>query len=535
MTTKLDGRRAADTLGIVDLPMPVAEMTARRWDVIVVGAGHNGLACAAYLAQAGKRVLVLEARASIGGACTLEEPWPGSRISPCAYVAGLLHPLVIDQLNFAAYGCTWFPSPEGMFVPFNDGSSVQLWDDEERCAAEIARLSPPDVVGWHAMHAVIERARDALRPSGASDLWIGPPPTQEMVADRLRGDPEALGLVFEWSMVDYVERYLEDERLQMAVLGQGVIGANASPYAAGTASIHFHHSSGRQGGMAGMWGYVQGGMGMVSFILYDIARDAGVVVAAGMPVARILPGDGVELAGGEQIHAPVVVSNADPRVTLRLLGDAADAGWRAQVETMPIQGRIVKVNAALHELPNFTARPGALGPQHFGQVNTPLPKREWSDYHALAEAGQLPPCMWCELYFQSPHDASVAPMGKHTMSVLAQYAPYHFANGSWATRRQEVGERVIQSIARYCSNLPEALIALDVLGPPDIEQKTGLTGGQIFQGECLPAYMWDKRLAYRTPMPGLYLCGACTYPGGSVIAINGRNAAMQIINDHPSP
>jgi phytoene dehydrogenase-like protein len=520
---------AVARMGRIGMPMPIKELATRRWDVIVVGAGHNGLACAAYLARGGKQVLVLEARERIGGACTLEEPWPGYRISPCAYLAGLLHPLVIDELNFPAHGYAWFPSREGMFVPFDDGSSIQLWDDDERAEAEIAQLAPQDVAGWRAMYQVMRRARNALRPPGEGDLWIGSPPSRHQIEERLKGDAEAIGLLFEWSMVEYAERYLTDERLQCAVLGQGVIGTNASPHDPGTASIHFHHSSGRLGGLPGMWGYVKGGMGTVSFILCDVAREAGAVVAAGVPVARILPGEGVELAGGERLMAPVVVSNADPRVTLRLLGEAADPAWQAQVESIPIEGCTLKVNVILDELPNFTARPGLHEPHHYGQVNTPLTKDEWRTHHAIAKAGELPPRLWTELYFQTPHDPSVAPPGKHIMTVFSQYVPYHFVRGDWESRRAEAGDLALASIARYCSNLPAAVIDREVLGPPDIEQKVGLTGGHIFQGECLPQYMWDQRLAYRTPMPGLYLCGACTHPGGSVIGINGRNAAMEIL------
>jgi phytoene dehydrogenase-like protein len=528
-------KNTAATLGRIGLPMPLKAMAARRWDAIIVGAGHNGLACAAYLARAGKRVLVLEARERVGGACTLEEPWPGVRISPCAYLAGLLHPLVIDELNFPAYGYQWLPSREGMFVPFDNGSSVQLWDDEERCEAEIARLAPQEVAGWRAMYAVMRRARNAIRPPGADDMWIGSPPSREQIEERLGHDPEAIGLLFDWSMVEYTERYLRDERLQCAVLGQGVIGTNASPHDPGTASIHFHHSSGRLGGMPGMWGYVKGGMGMVSFILCDIARDAGAVVTTGTPVARILPGEGVELAGGERIYAPIVVSNADPRITLRLLGQDADPTWRREVEEVPIEGCTLKVNVLMRELPNFTARPGTLEPHHYGQINTPLSKTEWRTHHAIAKQGELPPRLWTELYFHTPHDPSVAPPGMHIMTVFSQYVPYTFASGDWESRRAEAGQLAINSIARYCSNLPGAIIDLDVLGPPDIEEKVGLTGGHIFQGECLPPYMWDRRLAYRTPMSGVYLCGACTHPGGSVIAINGRNAAIEVLGIRNSP
>lgn len=525
--------RAAETLGIIGLPMSVHAMAAQRWDVIIVGGGHNGLTCASYLARAGKKVLVLEARERIGGACTLEEPWPGYRFSPCAYLAGLLHPLVLDELNFPAYGYTWSPSPEGMFVPFDDGSSIQLWDDHERCEAEIRRFAPQDVQGWHAMTNVITRARDALRPAGADDLWLGPPPSRALLEERLHGDTDAINLLFNWSMVEYVEHFLHDERLQCAYLGQGVIGTNASPHDPGTASIHFHHSSGRLGGKPGIWGFVQGGMGQVSFILCDIARAYGATVAAGVPVARIIPGVGVELEAGERLHAPIVVSNADPQVTLRLLGQNADATWRTQVEALPMQSPTVKINTALRALPDFTARPGIWEPHHFGQVNTPLSKHEWHAYYALARQGHLPPRLWTELYFQTPHDASVAPPGMQTMSIFAQYVPYTFAQGTWDTRRDEVGWLALNSIARYCSNLPEVVEHMEVLGPPDVERKVGLSGGHIFQGECLPPYMWDQRLAYRTPMPGVYLCGACTHPGGSVIAINGRNAAMAILEHAP--
>ena len=516
-------------LGRVGLPEPVRALAARRWDVVVIGAGHNGLVCAAYLARAGKRVLVLEARDQVGGACTLEEPWPGVRMSPCAYVAGLLHPLVMRELDLEGHGFRWQPAQGGMFVPFEDGSSVQLWEDDARCEEEIRRFAPGDVAGWRAMKAVKDRLRDCLRPDDDRDVWIGPSPTRDELERRLAGDPEARALLFERSMIDLVERYLEDERLQLAYLGQGVIGTNASPFDAGTASVLFHHASGRMGGQPGTWGYVDGGMGMVSFLLCDIARESGATVAAGVPVARILPGEGVELATGERVRASCVVSNADPRVTLGLLDGGAEPAWAAKVRSIPIEGVTVKVNMTLTELPNFTARPGTNEPHHTGQVNTPLSKQEWREYHRLANDGILPPRTWCELYLQTVFDRSVAPPGVHTLSVFAQYVPHRFKDGSWDTRREEAGRTVLGSIARFCSNLPGAVTAMDVLGPPDIERRVGLTGGHIFQGEILPAYMWDQRLQARTPMPGVFLCGAATHPGGSVIGVNGRNAAMEVL------
>ena len=440
-----------------------------------------------------------------------------------------MHPLVIEELNLPALGYSWTPASNGLFIPFEDGSSVQLYDDDTQCEEEIARLSPRDVLGWRAMSNLISRTRDALRPANASDMWIGEPPTREQIEERLGGDQDAINLLFHWSMADLVEHFLSDQRLQSGYLGQGVIGTNASPFDPGTASIRFHHSSGRLGGIPGAWGYVKGGMGMVSFYLADAAQQAGAMIASGVAVAQIIPEEGVLLESGERISAPVVVSNADPRVTLRLLGYAADSAWRAQVESVPIEGCTMKLSVWLRELPNFRARPGTLMPHHFAQVNTPLSKREWKDGFAGAKAGRLPQRLWTELYFQSVHDTSVAPAGTHTMSVFSQYVPYKFAEGDWNTHRQSAKKLALDAIARYTSNFPSAVIDAEVLGPPDVEERVGLTGGHIFQGECLPQYMWSNRLRSQTPMPGVYLCGACTHPGGSVIAINGRNAAMSVL------
>lgn len=522
---------AVECLGKLGLPAPIRELAARRWDAIITGGGHNGLTCAAYLARAGKRVLVLEKRERIGGACTIEEPWPGVRLSPCAYLAGLLHPRVIEELNLPARGYSWTPATNGLFVPFEGGSSVQLYDDDAQCEAEIARISPGDVKGWRAMNDVIRRTRDAIRPPDERDTWLGEAPSREQLEERLGNDDEARALLFEWSMADFVQRFLSDERLQIAYFGQGVIGTNASPFDAGTASIRFHHASGRLGGLPGTWGYVKGGMGFVSFFIADAAQEAGAVIACGAGVSRIVPGEGVVLDSGERIPAKVIISNADPRTTLHLLGDCADAAWQSQVESIPITGCTLKLNVWLRELPNFRARPGICEAHHFGQINTPLTKQEWKESFAAARSGKLPERLWTEIYFQSAHDASVAPEGTHTMSIFSQYVPYRFSDGDWDQHREAAKQRALAALGRFCSNIPDAVIEAEALGPPDIERKVGLTGGHIFQGECLPPYMWSNRLAYRTPMRGVYLCGACTHPGGSVIAVNGRNAAMAVLAD----
>lgn len=520
-------------LGRIGLPESVASLAARQWDVIVVGAGHNGLTCAAYLARAGRRVLVLEASDRVGGACTLEATWPGYRVSPCAYLCGLLHPLVVRELDLPGHGFEWIPADAGMFVPFDDGTSIQLWNDAARSEQWIRDFAPGDVTGWRALGDLIRRVRDALRPDDDNDVWLGDAPDRDAVADRVDRDPNALGLLFDWSMNDLVERYLDDERLHLALLGQGVIGTNASPFDPGTAYIRFHHACGRMFGRPGEWGYVRGGMGTVSFILCDVARASGAVVATGVPVASILPREGVALSGGDVIRAPIVVSNADPRTTLRLVGSEAPRHWSDEIGSIPIEGASVKLNVALGALPDFDASPGVDREHHRGQVNTILTKSEWRDAYAAARSGRLPDRLWTELYFQSAVDRSVVPAGKHVMSVFAQYAPYRFADGDWDTRRDEVAHLALASIGRYASNIPGVVEHVEIMGPPDIERTIGITGGHIFHGECLPEYMWTNRPGCRTPVDGLYLCGAGTHPGGSVIAVNGRNCAMAVLNDTP--
>jgi phytoene dehydrogenase-like protein len=521
----------AERAGRFSWSIPPRKAKDTAWDAIIVGAGHNGIACAAYLAKAGKKVLVLEARERVGGACTIEEVWPGVKLSPCAYLCGLLHPLVVDELELRERGFEWTPASNGLFVPFPDGSSIQLFDDDLMCEQEVKALAPGDVKGWRAMSALLARVRDALRPEGPDDIWIGDAPSPEELDSRIGGDPEARALLFDWSMAEFVSRYVQDPRLQMAYLGQGVIGTNASPFDPGTASIRFHHSSGRFEGMPAAWGYVKGGIGMVSFFMCDAAREAGAEFLTDAAVLEIVPGEGVILEGGMTIAAPVVISNADPKSTLARLGSHADAAWRARVEAIPMEGCTVKANVLLKELPSFRARPGRHQPHHYGQLNTPLTHEEWQQAYAAARAGELPEHLWTELYFQSVSDPSVVPKGFHTMSVFAQYVPYKFARGDWDSRRDEVRDLIIRSLARYCENVPDCIEAIDISGPPDVERKVGLTGGHIFQGECLPSNMWWRRLPARTPMRGVYLCGAGTYPGGSVMAINGRNAAMAVLAD----
>ena len=526
-------------------PAPtIAEAAAREWDAVVIGAGHNGLTAAAYLARAGRSVLVLERRGQLGGACTLETPLADERfvMSPCAYLVGLLHPLVVEELNLHRRGYRVQPVDPHLWCPFDDGTALTLWDDPARTAASVAEVAPADVEGYLAYEALFGRIRRALRGdyTDGTDTWLGPSPGRAELEERLGHDRELVEIMFDTPIADVIERYVTDERLRTALHGQGIIGTFAGPREPGTAAVHAMHSLGTLDGRPGAWGYVEGGMGRVSLALADAATEAGAVILTGVPVAAIVPGEGpgVVLEGGDVIRATAVLSNADPKRTLALCraggsggDDAAEAAFADKVDAWRSESPVIKLNCGLRRLPTFTAaaRPGYEGPPPYRAMVTISTGTDATQAACEAARRGEPSPVWCELYFQTAYDPSVAPPGAHTMSVFAQYVPYRLADGDWDGRREEIADRVIAEIARFAPDVADCIVERQVLGPPDVEARIGLTGGHIFQGECLPDQMWDRRFAPTTPVPGVYLCGAGTHPGGSVIAANGRNAAMAVL------
>jgi phytoene dehydrogenase-like protein len=519
-------------LGRVGLPAPIAELAARHWDALVVGGGHNGLAAAAYLARAGQSVLVLERRERLGGACTLEQPFEDERyvVSPCAYVVGLLDGLVIDELDLPRHGYRVTAADPNLWCPFPDGTSFAQFLDDEATAAHMREngFSGADINGALAYEETFDRIRRLLRAGPGGDLWRGPSPSRERIEEIL-GDEELISIVLEEPIADTLARYVSDERLAHALFGQGLIGEWAGPRDSGTASVHLMHAMGEVEGHGGCWGYVEGGIGRVSFAIAESAREAGAALAAGVPVARIIPGEGVELESGEVLRARTVLCNADPKRMLGMLpADALPDDYRERLQNWDVRSPVVKVNAALSKLPTFMAA-GSIEP-HAAMVTVTHGLDRTQEAFEACKRGE-PAVAWAELYFQTTYDQSVVPSGAHLMSAFAQYAPYELADGDWDARRNEIGEQVIDLIETYAPDVRDCVIELQVLGPPDIESRIGLTGGNIFQGETLPNQMWDRRLDHRTPVEGLYLCGAATHPAGSVIALNGRNAAMAVLED----
>jgi phytoene dehydrogenase-like protein len=513
--------------------MPVSELAAKPWDAVIVGGGHNGLTAAAYLAKAGQRVLVLERRERLGGAATLERPFADQRftVSPCAYVVGLLDEVVIRELDLRRRGYECWVADPNLWVPFEDGTSFAQWLDHDKTRASLDALgiSQADQRGYWAYEEIFDEIRKRLR-TGGRDAWLGDTPTRAEIEELLGGEQAMIDIVFDASIAEVLDDFIADQRLKDALFGQAVIAAYGGPKDKGTASIKLMHYQGDMEGQGPVWGYVKGGMGMISFAIADAAQEAGAVLATGVPVARVLPGEGVVLEDGTRILARTVICNADPKVALRLLGDSdVPASYRERLEAWKVRSPVVKYNAALRGLPEWTAAPGARWPA-FATIDVTGGLEEAQRSFEACDRGE-PAVGFGEIYLQTGYDPSPAPEGFHLMSVFGQYAPYDLAEGTWDSRRGDVERQFVELIERFAPGFSELIVHSEVLGPPDIEARIGLTGGNIFQGEVTPDQMWEHRLSPRTPIDGFYFCGAATHPGGSVIALNGRNAAHAVLAD----
>ncbi len=511
-----------------------------HYDAIIIGAGHNGLVAAGYLARAGKKVLVLEQRDRVGGACTLEEPWPGFTMSPCAYVVSLLRPEIIRDLELHRYGFDAYVKDPQMFVPYQDGNYLFFRASTEKTVEGIRRLSPHDAEAYPKFLNFFDRASEILNP-----ILLEEPPSIADLAGRFRGEDEE---IYRWlmfgSLYDLLASYFESDYLRAAFAGQGVIGSFIGPKTPGSVYVMWHHMFGEVNGEKGMWGYVRGGMGRISFALAASAEAHGAEIRTNAPVAKILAhngrAEGVRLENGAEFRAKAVLSNADPKRTfLRFCADAGlDADFLKRIGEFKTESAVVKVNVALKELPNFRVLPGTTpGLQHFGSCEI-SPTPDWvQEAYEDAMHGGMSRRPYIEAYMQSSTDPSVAPEGKHTISMFCQYGPYHLKGQTWTPEvKEEMANRIIATMTEFAPNFADAIIDKQVLTPVDIEQRYGLPEGNIFQGEITPDQLFSLRPTpecahYRTPLQGLYLCGSGVHPGGGVMGAPGHNAAKALLHD----
>ena len=521
-------------------------------DVVIIGGGHNGLACAAYLAKAGLDVLVLEKRHVLGGAATTEEPWPGYRVSSASYVVSLMPPRIVRELDLKRFGYAVSLIAPDYFVPFPDGSALTLWGDVRRDAEAISRFSAADGERYVEFDRYFDHVARLLKDL----LFVIPPnlglrdlPKWATTAGRFRKwsgrDVHEVVRLFTMSAADFLDEWFEDERVKGALATQAVIGGWGGPMTPGSAYVLMHHWIGEVDGHAGAWGWVKGGMGGVTDAMARAAEAAGAEVRTDAEVDRIAINAsgravGVALADGSLVRSQRVVSGAHPVTTfLSLVGEERLPGDVVRdVKRYRTRSGSVKVNEALSDLPEFPSWDQD-GEVHRGLVavspSIEYLERAWDD----AKYGRMSEHPYIEVVFPTAHEPEgLAPRGKHLMLGFAQYGPYQLREGSWDDGgRDEFARRALAAIGEYAPKLQDAVEQVEVLAPRDIEERFGLVGGNIMQGELSPDQLFSFRPIpnagdYRTPVAGLYLCGAGTHPGGGVMGVPGRNAASVVLRDH---
>jgi phytoene dehydrogenase-like protein len=526
---------------------------SQSYDLIIIGGGHNGLVTAAYAARAGVNVLVLERREVLGGACVTEEVWPGYKVSTAAYVNSLLRPEIIRDLELKRHGFQMLPRSPSSFTPFPDGRSLLLGPDKALTHREVSKFSTRDAEALPKYEAMLERVADFLEPTLVQtppNPWSLRPGNLVQLGKMglafLKLGPEGQRAVeiLTGAATPILDRWFESEQLKVTLATDAIIGAMASPSMPGTAYVLFHHVMGECDGVRGVWGYVRGGMGGISNAIAAAAKEKGAEIRTNAEVGRILVKDGrvygVALTDGTEIHAPRVASGADANVTFLKLMSNGDLPreFREAVRHIDYASASCKINIALSELPDFTAAPGtAPGPQHCGTIHI-SPTMEYIE-RAYDDAKYGVPSRQpiIEATIPSSLDDTLAPRGQYVMSMFTQYFPYRLAEGlSLEQEKEKYADRCFDLMNQYAPNFKRSVIARQVLSPVDLEQRFGLTGGNIMQGTMSLSSLSFMRPVpgyadYRTPVRGLYLCGAATHPGGGVMGACGYNAAREILRD----
>jgi len=523
------------------------------YDAIIVGGGHNGLTTAAYLAQAGLKTLVLERREIVGGCCVTEEIAPGCQASTTSYIASMLRPEVIHDLKLADYGLRMVPSDPAIQVAFPDGRIVPWWASRGRAVEEFRKYSARDAQTFVRVDDKLKKLARYLQP-----FFLAPPPdldTQSFagwsdlfrVGKRFKGitSQEIAELIsfLTGSLGEFLDRNYESETIKTLFLANNVYGKHGGPYQPGTAiGLLFHLLSGGEHELQGFYGHVMGGMGAISNALAAAGQKLGVEIRTSCPVAQIEVRDGdlrgVVLEDGREIHARMVFSNADPKRTFLGLIPARElpADFVHAIRGIKMAGPCAKVNLALSEEPRFTGTP----PTHTALERTfytMVPSLEFAERcYDIAKFGEIPQELWVDCVIASNADDSLAPVGTHIMTCFVQYVPYQLREGNWDDNRELLGDRVLRKIAEHAPNVVNSVIARQVLTPLDLERTYGLTEGNIFHGDLTLEQMFFMRpvagwAKYRTPIHGLYLCGAGAHPGGGVTGAPGHNAAKQALRD----
>ena len=520
------------------------------YDAIIVGGGHNGLVCAAYLARGGKKVLVLERRPIVGGACVTEEIWPGYKVSTAAYTMSMMQKRMIDELDLPKYGWEIFAT-ECLFVPFPDGTHFVLWEDQAKTIAEVAKFSKKDAEIYPVFEEYLAEAAAFVRQL----LWTTPP---NPASRKLRDLKELLLIANKFrklgrkmfrfadlmtmSVGDFLDRYFESDKIKAIKAYYGSIGTFLGPRSPGTAYVLLHHLMGDLGGASG-WGFMRGGMGAVSMAIASSAEHHGATIRTGAEIERILirngRATGVVLKSGEEISGKVVISNADPKATFLRMVDQRELPeeFVRDVRNFRTYSTAFKVNVALEEPPRYTGfDPKKIGVEyptymHVGPSMNYLEKAyDDAKYGRPSEKPFMTACLptWV--------DRDLAPPGKHILHLFGGHAPYSLEGTTWDEEREKFGDRVIDTLSEFAPNVKNAVIHRQILVPPDLERIYALPQGHIFHGELSLDQLFFMRPVpgyadYRSPIKGLYQCGSGTHPGGGVMGMSGHNAAREVLRD----
>jgi phytoene dehydrogenase-like protein len=525
----------------------------KSYDAIIIGAGHNGLTAAAYLSRAGFATLVVERREIVGGCCVTEEIAPGCRASTTSYIASMLRPTIIRDLDLGAHGLRMVPCDPGLLVPFPDGHAVPWWADRDRAVAEFRKLSLRDAETFVRVDDQLKKLARYLQP-----FFLEPPPDPRRqgadgwlellrVGKRfcgMKGEEVAQLVSFlTGSLGDFLDRNYQSEKMKALFLANNVYGKHGGPYDAGSAlGLLFHLLSGGDGEIQGFYGHVIGGMGAITQALASACRKLGAEILTSAPVAKINVRDGqaggVTLEGGAEISGRIILSNADPKRTFLGLvgGRELPDDFRHAISGIKMDGPCAKVNFVLSEEPRVNGMPRDFSASQ-RSLFTLVPSLEFAERcYDIAKFGEIPEELWIDCVVASNVDSTLAPPGRHIMTTFIQYVPYKLRHGTWDENRELLGDRVVKKIAEYAPNVPNSIVTRQVLTPLDLERTYGLTEGNIFHGDLSleqlffmrPVPGWSQ---YRTPIEGLYLCGAGAHPGGGVTGAPGYNAAHRVLRD----